>query len=187
MLLSAQTSTPRSTRTKPRPPGSRPATPPSRRKCVTRRDSGPRPRSLWRGRPPNSYPLEGRKGDEVAVVIKQRENLEATEPTVEGQWLPPFRHTVYRSIPTTWWSPRRTIAKSWRRWRKPHPEVNAARWYRTVRILTDQDSNHLSQIALLLDRNDGRIAQTTALSGEKDSRTRRDRHPAMVTDWGRLA
>jgi transposase-like protein len=31
----------------------------------------------------------GRKGDEVAVVIEQREDLEAAEPMVEGQQLPP--------------------------------------------------------------------------------------------------
>jgi transposase-like protein len=33
--------------------------------------------------------LDGRKGDEVAVVIEQREDLEAAEPMVEGQQLPP--------------------------------------------------------------------------------------------------
>ena len=34
-------------------------------------------------------PLQGRKGDEVAVVIEQREDLEVAESMVEGQQLPP--------------------------------------------------------------------------------------------------
>lgn len=34
-------------------------------------------------------PLDGRKGDEVAIVIEQREDLEAAEAMVEGQQLPP--------------------------------------------------------------------------------------------------
>src|SRR3954467_1324660 len=80
--------TPRSTGTKPRPPGLRRAMPTSRRKCATRRGSGPRPttRTLWRGRLPA---LDGRKGDQVAVVIEPREDLDAAEPMVEGQQLPP--------------------------------------------------------------------------------------------------
>jgi hypothetical protein len=33
--------------------------------------------------------IDGRKGDEVAVVIEQREDLEVAEPMVDGQQLPP--------------------------------------------------------------------------------------------------
>jgi hypothetical protein len=45
--------------------------------------------SLTRSAAKRLPPLDGRKGDEVAVVIEQREDLEVAEPMVDGQQLSP--------------------------------------------------------------------------------------------------